>query len=86
MQRTTPVIYLLEDYRGKSIAGAFYEHELRRATHPESVSRGKNIAQEGRQGVRQVMVIRWIVQFMDTQKQCHLINKIFIHIIYFVQI
>jgi len=33
IQRTNPVIYLLEDYRGKSVAGAFYEHELHRATH-----------------------------------------------------
>ncbi|XP_036148480.1 uncharacterized protein LOC118647535 [Monomorium pharaonis] len=35
VQRTNPVTYLLEDYRGTSIAGAFYEHELRRATHPD---------------------------------------------------
>jgi len=31
VQRTNPVTYLLEDYRGKSIAGAFYEYELHRA-------------------------------------------------------
>ncbi|KYN22303.1 hypothetical protein ALC57_05300 [Trachymyrmex cornetzi] len=35
VQRTNPVIYLLEDYRGKSVVGAFYEHELHRATHPD---------------------------------------------------
>jgi hypothetical protein len=35
VQRTNPVTYLLEDYRGKSVAGAFYEHELRRATYPD---------------------------------------------------
>ena len=35
MQRTNPVTYLFEDYRGKSVAGAFYEHELHRATHPD---------------------------------------------------
>jgi len=34
IQRTNSVIYLLEDYRGKSVAGAFYEHELHCATHP----------------------------------------------------
>jgi len=34
-QRTNSVTYLLEDYRGKSIAGAFYEYELHRATHPD---------------------------------------------------
>ena len=27
--------YQLEDYGGKSVAGAFYEHDLRRATHPD---------------------------------------------------
>jgi len=34
LQRTNPVTYLLKDYRGKSIAGAFYEYELHDATHP----------------------------------------------------
>ena len=34
IQRTNPVTYLLEDDRGKSVAEAFYEHELHRATHP----------------------------------------------------
>ncbi|XP_018052851.1 PREDICTED: uncharacterized protein LOC108690187 [Atta colombica] len=33
VQRTNPITYL-EDYRGKSVAGTFYEHELHRATHP----------------------------------------------------
>ena len=46
------------------------------------VSRGESTAQEGRQGVRQVAGIRWITQFMDTQKQCYLI-KILIHVFYF---
>ncbi|XP_018363686.1 PREDICTED: uncharacterized protein LOC108761573 [Trachymyrmex cornetzi] len=32
---TNPVTYLLEDYREKSVAGAFYEHELHRAIHPD---------------------------------------------------
>ncbi|XP_011696248.1 PREDICTED: uncharacterized protein LOC105454955 [Wasmannia auropunctata] len=35
VQRTNPVIYLLEDYRGKSVAGGFYEHELHRATYSD---------------------------------------------------
>ena len=35
VQRTNPVTYLLEDYCGKSVAGAFYEYELHRATHPD---------------------------------------------------
>jgi len=34
LQRINPKTYLLEDYRGKSIVGAFYEYELHRATHP----------------------------------------------------
>jgi len=36
VQHTNPVTYLLEDYRGKSIAGVFeYEYELHRATYPD---------------------------------------------------
>ena len=35
IQRTNPVTYLLEDYRGKFVAGAFYEHELHRAIHAD---------------------------------------------------
>lgn len=35
VQRTNSVTYLLEDYRGKSVAGAFYEYELHRAAYPD---------------------------------------------------
>jgi len=35
VQRTNPVTYLLEDYRGKSVAEAFYEYELLRAADPD---------------------------------------------------
>jgi len=35
VQRTNLVTYLLEDYRGKSIAGAFYEYKFHRATHSD---------------------------------------------------
>ncbi|XP_077272828.1 uncharacterized protein LOC143903249 [Temnothorax americanus] len=35
VQRTNPVTYLLEDYRGKSVSGRFYEYELHRATYPD---------------------------------------------------
>ncbi|XP_072746710.1 uncharacterized protein [Anoplolepis gracilipes] len=35
VQHTNPVTYLLEDYRKKSIAGAFYEHELHHANYPD---------------------------------------------------
>ncbi|XP_020298755.1 uncharacterized protein LOC109862991, partial [Pseudomyrmex gracilis] len=32
---TYPVTYLLEDSRGQSVAGGFYEYELHRVAHPE---------------------------------------------------
>ncbi|XP_026831419.1 uncharacterized protein LOC113563673 [Ooceraea biroi] len=35
VQRTNPVTYLLDDYRDKPVAGAFYEHELHRARYPD---------------------------------------------------
>jgi len=35
IQRTNLITYLLEDYHGKFVTGAFYEHELHRATHPK---------------------------------------------------
>ncbi|XP_018397172.1 PREDICTED: uncharacterized protein LOC108775341 [Cyphomyrmex costatus] len=35
IQKTNPVTYLLEDYRGKPVAGGFYEHELRRVANPD---------------------------------------------------
>ncbi|XP_011050434.1 PREDICTED: uncharacterized protein LOC105143679 [Acromyrmex echinatior] len=35
VQHTNPITYLLENYRGKFVIGAFYEHELHRATHPD---------------------------------------------------
>jgi len=34
VQRINPVTYLFEDYHGKSVAGAFYEHELHRVIYP----------------------------------------------------
>ena len=34
IQKTNPVTYLLEDSRGKPIAGGFYEHELHRVANP----------------------------------------------------
>ncbi|KYM98775.1 hypothetical protein ALC62_10503 [Cyphomyrmex costatus] len=33
-RRTNPATYLLKDYRGKPIAGGFYEHELQRVSNP----------------------------------------------------
>jgi len=35
IQRINLITYLLENYRGESIAGAFYEYELHRVTHPD---------------------------------------------------
>ena len=35
VQKTNPVTYLLEDSRGKPIAGGFYEHELHRVANPD---------------------------------------------------
>ncbi|KMQ91127.1 hypothetical protein RF55_9047 [Lasius niger] len=35
VQRTYPVTYLLTDFRGESIAGGFYEHELLRISDPD---------------------------------------------------
>ncbi|XP_014471324.1 PREDICTED: uncharacterized protein LOC106742665 [Dinoponera quadriceps] len=35
VQRTNPVTYLLEDSRGKFIAGVFYEYELRSVANPD---------------------------------------------------
>src|SRR5215469_10815540 len=34
VQKTNPVTYLLEDYRGKPVAGGFYEYELHRVANP----------------------------------------------------
>jgi len=70
IQRTNPVTYLLEDYRGKSIAGAFFRVRVASSNSSGYISRGKSIAQEGKQGLRKVVGIRWIAQFMDTQGQC----------------
>ena len=35
VQRTNPVTYLLEDWRGNSVAGGFYEYELLKAAVPD---------------------------------------------------
>jgi len=34
-----PITYLLDDYRGKSIFGVFYEHELHRALNVHLVEK-----------------------------------------------
>jgi len=71
IQRTKPITYLLQDYHRKSVAGAFYEHELHRVTHPdvylvEKVLEGDKV------------YVKWLgfdgSQFMDTHKQCYLIK------------
>ena len=35
VKQTNPVTYLLEDSRGESIAGGFYEHELYSVVNPD---------------------------------------------------
>ncbi|XP_011687476.1 PREDICTED: uncharacterized protein LOC105449791 [Wasmannia auropunctata] len=35
VQKTNPATYLLEDSRGKPIAGGFYEYELHRVANPD---------------------------------------------------
>jgi len=47
IQRTNPVTYLLKDYRGKSFIGAFYEHELHRATDPDVYLMEKILRRKG---------------------------------------
>jgi len=71
----------LKYYHEKSITRAFYEYELRRATHPDIYPPGKSIAQEKKQSLRKVPGIRWIAQVMDTQRQCVVKIKIYYKII-----
>jgi len=68
VQRINPVSYLLEDYHGKSIARAFYEYELHRATHPDVYLMGKLMRRKGNEV--NVKWLGWIAQLMDTQGQC----------------
>jgi len=67
------------------IAGTFYEYELHRDSSGY-IPRRKNIAQEGKGGLRKVAEIRWIAQFMDTQEQCvvkiKICYKIIINLLY----
>jgi len=35
IQKTNPVTYLLEDYRGKPVAEEFYEYKLHRVANPD---------------------------------------------------
>jgi len=80
IQHINPVTYLLKDYRGKSIVGAFYEYELHRASYPDIFLVEKVLHRRGNE-----VYVKWlgfatrgIAQFMDTQGQCNLIyTKIF---------
>jgi len=69
VQHTNSVTYLFEDYHGKSIAGAFYEVRVASRDSSRYIPRGKG-AQEEKRSLRKVTEIRWITQFMDTQRQC----------------
>ena len=79
MQCANPVTYLLEDYREKSVAGAFYEHELHRSSG--RVSRRESTAQEGKQGMSSGWdsMDRTIHGYTKTM----LFDKILIHIFHF---
>ncbi|XP_018355591.1 PREDICTED: uncharacterized protein LOC108756345 [Trachymyrmex septentrionalis] len=55
VQRINPVTYLLKDYRGKSVAGAFYEHELHRATHSDMYLVEKVLRRKGDE-----MYVKWL--------------------------
>ena len=62
VQHTDIVTYLLDDYRGKYISGAFYEHESRGLA---CICCGESIAEERRRGL--MVGIRCIPQFLGTQ-------------------
>jgi len=55
VQRTNPVTYLLEDYHGKSIVGAFYEHELYCAIHPDIHLMEKVLRRKGNE-----VYVKWL--------------------------
>jgi len=67
VQSTNPVTYLLADYYGKFIAGAFYEYELHRVAHLDIYLMEKVLRRKGNEFLRKVDGIQWIAQFMDTQ-------------------
>ncbi|XP_012543416.1 uncharacterized protein LOC105840876 [Monomorium pharaonis] len=47
VQRANPVTYLLKDYRGTTITGAFYKHELHHATYPDVFLVEKGLRRKG---------------------------------------
>ena len=80
MQRTNPITYLLEDYRGQSVAGAFYEHELHRATHPDVYLVEEVLCRKGNKVyVNWNSMDRTIYGYTKTM----LFDKILMHIFYF---
>ena len=71
IQRTNPVIiYILEDYRGKSVAWAFYKHELHRATHPDVYLMEKVLRWKGDK-----VYVKWLYS-MDHNSWIHKNNVI----------
>ncbi|XP_011631327.1 uncharacterized protein LOC105423319, partial [Pogonomyrmex barbatus] len=64
VQHTNPVTYLRIIAEKPSLE--LYEHELHRATHPDAYLVEKVLRKKG---LRQVVGIRWIAQFVDKQKQ-----------------
>jgi len=55
VQRTNSLTYLLKDYHRKSIAGAFYEYELHRATHQDIYLVEKVLRRRGNE-----IYIKWL--------------------------
>jgi len=61
VQRINSVTFLLEDYRGKSIAGAFYEYELLGA-HPDIYLVEKVLRRKGNE-----VYVKWL-KFDESHK------------------
>jgi hypothetical protein len=55
VQRTSPITYLLKDYRGEPIAGGFYEHELLRVSNPDVYLVEKTIRKKGN-----MVFVKWL--------------------------
>ena len=47
MQHTDPVTHLLDDYRGKSLSGTFYEYELYCVAYPDVYLMEKVLQRKG---------------------------------------
>ncbi|XP_011063043.1 PREDICTED: uncharacterized protein LOC105151185 [Acromyrmex echinatior] len=55
VQRINSITYLLEDYRGKYVAGTFFEYKLHRATHPDVYLVEKVLRRKGNK-----LYVKWL--------------------------